>query len=307
MYHLLGPERCQNRMRKLVELTTGRDMRAASQRELKAGYMAFLRRRQPDLPSHDDPGVCFLDDQAQEDAFIRAFLRPSPLDDLERYADQGYFQNGPHVREAIREDLAHVHHALVDFHRTDPGFWDAFALFVTHLFCPQSQYSRGGSDSGAIGAIFLSGPRSYSRADLYELLVHEFTHTAMFVDELITPHYEDEEAMARPENFALGAITGLWRPLDKTLHSVTVATEVLLHRQRNLALGRDISPRTVHPETPRLSLGILRAVDSMRYPPRVAALLSERAHQLLELCGAVAEAALRKEARAPGALGLRAV
>lgn len=256
----------------------------SSTQNLKLDYLNALEKMQPEIPSHQSEGVILLDDEALETELIQAFLGPSILNDLPQYADKSYFQNDDTVRDEIRASQNYIANCMDKFANSDPQFWQAFALYVNFLFSTKSSYSRGGSDSRAIGTLFFSNALSYSQADLYELLVHEFSHTVMFIDEQINPHYEDELLMAEAENFAIGAITNLKRPLDKTLHSAVVATEVLLHRMNNPLLYHDATPRTIHAETQSLCAGILRSIESMRKPPHVAALLSERGHSLLDMC-----------------------
>ena len=77
------------------------------------------------------------------------------------------------------------------------------------------------------------------------MLIHEFTHHAMFLDELRYKHYSYEMVMDR-STWARSAILNASRPLDKVLHSIVVATEVLLFRKYHL--GHPTNPR-VHPPT----------------------------------------------------------
>lgn len=267
MYRFLGPESLLAAASRLAEWSTPRSRprrKAPPTRDEVAHLARPLARAiaefQPEMPVQTAYGVELVDDKAFEDRMIAGFLQESILDDLERYRDLNYFENGPERRAQIQADVAYVDEALTRFQRVDPDFWAVFGLFVRYIMCPYSPYSRGGTDSAVRGTIFLSGPRQYSERDLYELLVHEFTHTTMFVDELSRPHYADIRAVADPRNFCLGAVTGLKRPLDKVLHSLVVAAEVLLHR--DAVIGHDESV-TVHPPTPELIEGMRRSVASI--------------------------------------------
>jgi len=149
--------------------------------------------------------------------------------------------------------------------------------------CPYSRYSRGGTDSAAVGTLFISRPRTYSSRDLYEILVHECTHTMMFVDEMVSPHYCDEASMALEENFSIAALSGTRRPLDKALHSLVVSTELFLHRE--LVLGHD-APTMIHPSTSKLVANINTTIESLNALNQSEHLLAPRAWDLVRRCAA---------------------
>jgi hypothetical protein len=301
MYHLLGRQSCHGILETMARpyLDGGRE---PGFQEWKHGYQRYLAWLHPYLPAGSPEGPIYLDDEAAERVFIDAFLEESPLDDLPRYRDRTFFENGPEHRSRISADLAYVRDAVARFRPLDPGYWATYDLFINFVLCPFSRYSRGGSDSDCIGVLYLSRTREYSLRDLYEIIVHEFTHTVMFVDERSRPHYEDESLMPAPENWGRATISGMQRPLDKVLHSMVIATEVLLHRDR--VLGHD-GETTIHPPTPVLANSVLLAIGSMLELPNRDRLLAPRAFDLMERCAAVANRLLgprpsaEAEARVP--------
>lgn len=81
----------------------------------------------------------------------------------------------------------------------------------------------------------------------------------MFIDEIRYSHY-NYGAIVDKSTWARSAILNVPRPLDKVLHSVVVATEILLLREQ--CLGHPIRP-AVHPPTQIMVCQLLDALSSM--------------------------------------------
>lgn len=105
--------------------------------------------------------------------------------------------------------------------------------------------AKAGSTSQAIGVIWANPKTTYSLHDMVEILVHEMTHHAMFIDEVRYVHYS-YSAVTDKSTWARSAILNVPRPLDKVLHSAVVATEVLLMRANYI--GHPVITK-VHPPT----------------------------------------------------------
>ncbi|MGI4814159.1 MAG: aKG-HExxH-type peptide beta-hydroxylase [Janthinobacterium lividum] len=120
-----------------------------------------------------------------------------------------------------------------------------FNTVITDIFALPSNIAKGGSTSQAIGVIWANPKISYTTPDMIEILIHELTHHAMFLDELRYTHYSYSRVFNQ-STWARSAILNVARPLDKVLHSIVVAAEVLLFRDRYL--GHPVNPR-VHPPT----------------------------------------------------------
>jgi hypothetical protein len=158
-----------------------------------------------------------------------------------------------------------------------------YAIFlstiVTDIFVLPSNIARGGSTSQAIGVIWANPKISYTFADLIEMLVHEFTHQAMFLDELRYTHFSYEDVLDR-STWAESAILKVARPLDKVLHSIVVALEILLFRETYV--GHPTASR-VHPPTnvliSQLKNSISSAEQSIFRDPKV---FHMRAKELLQ-------------------------
>ncbi|MEZ0602720.1 HEXXH motif-containing putative peptide modification protein [Paraburkholderia sp. IW21] len=150
---------------------------------------------------------------------------------------------------------------------------------ITDIFVLPSNIAKGGSTSQAIGVIWANPQTTYTTADMIEILVHELTHHAMFLDELRYTHYSYSRVLNQ-STWAHSAILNVARPLDKVLHSIVVAVEILLFRERYL--GHPVNPR-VHPPT-RLMIQQLKdsILSTEQAIARDRTVFHPRARELLE-------------------------
>lgn len=142
----------------------------------------------------------------------------------------------------------------------DYEYSQLFKTLVTDIFIMPSSCARGGTTSAAIGIIW-ANPRCYYKVtEVLEFLIHEMTHNALFIDEQFHQHYNYEEILKK-HNWAISAILNIPRPLDKVIHSIIVATEVVLFRDK--LLGHPERP-LVHPPTNMLIDQALKSIDSVK-------------------------------------------
>lgn len=142
----------------------------------------------------------------------------------------------------------------------DYEYSQLFKTLVTDIFIMPSSCARGGTTSAAIGIIW-ANPRCYYKvAEVLEFLIHEMTHNALFIDEQFHQHYNYEEIL-KTNNWAISAILKTPRPLDKVIHSIVVATEVVLFRDK--FLGHPERP-LVHPPTDMLIDQTLESIGSVK-------------------------------------------
>jgi hypothetical protein len=247
---------------------------------IRQGYLDFLDQRQRGVASnrHDD---YFNIDPAVEETLSAAF-RVGELNDLNQADIVG---DGYADREARgKQELARQ--ALCELMALDDDFALVFALAIHSVFIrpsrpgPGRPGSYGGSSSASIGAIWLTVDDRVSLLDLQEMFVHELTHHLLFIDELNQPQFAYLE-ISKPENFARSAILRRQRPLDKVVHSIVVACEVLLARQRFLPHG----PRTViHPPSGDLARETLAAIASVDALPNRTMLMTPHLLDIIETC-----------------------
>lgn len=100
------------------------------------------------------------------------------------------------------------------------------------------------------------GP-AVTKADVMEMLLHELTHHLLFVDEHNYQHFTYPE-LIKKENYAFSAILNMMRPLDKVVHSIVVATELVKARTRFL---HDVDARVVHQQSQKMSVDTMKACE----------------------------------------------
>lgn len=161
---------------------------------------------------------------------------------------------------ARQEAMEGVTAAVEHLDKVNPGLRRVFDLVIHTLYFHRSRHSGGGSISSAPGVIWCSHRRTWSMIDIAEFLVHELTHNMLFLDERRYEHYVDPRLLVEPENFAVSAVLKRPRPLDRTFHSLVVASEVLAFREEN---GEPDAPQ-VHPTTSDLVRACRSTIDDIR-------------------------------------------
>jgi hypothetical protein len=149
------------------------------------------------------------------------------------------------------------------------------------VFWAPCKVAAGGTTSQALGVLWADPRPWWSERDLVEFLIHELTHTLIFLDEWRQPQFSSRQALTDRSNYALSAIRGAPRPLDKTLHSIIVGVEVLLARED--ALGHT-EHDGLHPGSRELREGVIQSIASIRDVAGRNDSLAPRGWELLDAC-----------------------
>ena len=280
MYYLIGEKACCRSIMSACGISKSSNKIPAAS-ELKKAYADFLKKYQPNIPVHTGLETKIVANRSIEDKLIDTFKQPSILDDLERYTDVDFLQNEGEYRPQIQQEVKYLRSLFKEYRSLDPDFWSMFQMVINYIICPFSKYSNGGSDSNFIGMLFICSPSEIDEVDLYELLIHEFTHNAMFLDEIKTPHYISDELLVDTRNYGLASISAMRRPLDKVLHSVVISTEILLHREKTLGNNDKTS---IHPPTKKLISNIGKSIKSVRALKNYDKVMDRRGKELLSIC-----------------------
>ena len=276
----------------LVAATNARSSeRLSSLNGLKEGYRRFLaslKQRTIDVHSHE-PAYATTASDARNLATL--FSNGSLLDD--KLQSDVITETDDSERELKRE---RVDNALREISLYCPHYGEIFRTIVTDIFISPSSVARAGSTSHAIGVIWVNPKLSYATFDLMEIMLHEFTHQTVFLDELRYGHYS-YRAVADRSTWAKSAILNISRPLDKVLHSAVVATEILLFRQ--LYIGQPAVHR-VHPPTEIMLRQLDESVSSiettaLKYP----GILTSRGSALVSKIRQVMNETLRSVSASP--------
>jgi hypothetical protein len=240
--------------------------------DLRQAFSCFLRHQQRGVPRPDGCEL-FVDDETTERQLAALFKVDSALNDLAQQEIVGEpFMPGEKI-----DRMARAREALALLQELDPAYHALLHLVVDRIFFCNSDRAEGGSTSTGVGVVWLVGRKSLHVRDLAELFVHELTHNLMFVDELRHVHY-NYALIKQPENFAVSSIIKVRRPLDKVVHSIVVATELLLCRQRFLGERSEV---TVHPKSHLLQQDALNALASVFALPNLQDLVRPRVIQIL--------------------------
>ncbi|OLL30734.1 hypothetical protein BTH42_15505 [Burkholderia sp. SRS-W-2-2016] len=241
---------------------------------LRKGYRGFLAKLDQRPVNVDSTEIMWITDGEALDKLRTLFSNDSLLDDKK----QAIVINDKRDDNCASKE-ARLAIALNELSLCSHEYGEIVRTVITDIFVLPSDVAKGGSTSQAIGVIWANPKLTYTVADIIEILVHEFTHHSMFLDELRYGHYS-YAAVLDQKTWAHSAILNVQRPLDKVLHSIIVATEVLLFRSEYL--GHPVKPR-VHPPTEIL---LTQLQDSISSAEEIASLhkgiLQQRALELLE-------------------------
>ncbi len=239
---------------------------------LKAGYKDFLFRLQPNIPMSCLPCVEFVTDFDKSQKLASCFNVNLEKEGINKLINRD---------TSVENSIANIQEQLELLYKFDNRLHSLFTLAVNMIFCGDSAHAVGGTTSAAIGIIWGNPSVEWRTCDYFEYFIHELTHTLMFLDELRFLHYKNQEIMYEKENFSLSAILQAERPIDRVLHSIVVATEVLLFRFRNLV---DHSVHQVHPSTEQLIESTQKSIDRLLSHPNIDNILTQRSFEIIGIC-----------------------
>lgn len=244
--------------------------------DLENSFHEFLKKTQPDVPRLNKLGTSIIENKNTEQSLTNLFYTESLLDDMNQSSAVGSSLESEFQRsqESIRSAMEFI---KLEF----PEIYFTLQIAVDSIFLRKSDVSGGGSTSNAIGVVWVNHRDHWSRNDIVELLVHELTHTLVFIDELRYLHYPDYDLILTEDNYSNSAILQTKRPIDKVVHSIIVATEVVALRKNYL--GEPEKP-CVHPPSVDIIEQTLSAYDSLTSMPNYKELTTERSRYLLDSC-----------------------
>lgn len=249
--------------------------------ELEKSFHGFLKSYQPDVPRLDELGTNIIKNKDIEQNLVDLFYTESLLDDMDQSSTIG-----SSLESEFKNSERKVSSAI-DFIKTNiPEMYFVLQNTIDSIFLRRSDISGGGSTSNAIGVIWINHRDHWSQNDLVELLAHELTHNLVFIDELRYLHYSDYDEIVSEANYSYSAILQTKRPIDKVVHSIIVATEVV--SLRNNHLGEPKNP-CVHPPSTKIIEQTLSAYDSLKSMSNYEELTTERSRYLLDACASTLE------------------
>lgn len=109
----------------------------------------------------------------------------------------------------------------------DSRLASVISLLTHTVFTVSTSWTGSMSDRNAIGATLIIPGENWHENDVAEAFIHEFTHTALFLDERAKGHFR----AGADEVLLDSAIRKDERTLPAVVHSLLVATEVLSWRE----------------------------------------------------------------------------
>ncbi len=279
MYNLIGLQENVKNIYKASYPFIG-DLKIEHLQDLRIPYLTFLKNQQPDCPVNFTESIFVFDNSIEEK--LKNSYSLGALDDLK----QSSLIGEPYSIDEKLLRTRKVASALKTFSELDHDLFALFNIVIHTIFIrgynklKGSSGTHGGSSSGAIGVIWLTVNDNVSEFDLVELFIHELTHHLIFIDELNKPQFIYKKIKEK-ENYAYSSILNMNRPLDKVIHSIIVATELIMSRKKILKFEY---PRYVHPETVELELNVEKAYQSVKALKNLDTILHPRGIELMELC-----------------------
>lgn len=197
------------------------------QNNLKKAYRYYLAEIQPHCP-HMESSQLFRSDSQTELDFANYFAKEEmDTTEIEKQIDVNnvLYPNAEIRRQELEKAFAQIK-------MTDPTFAEIFQLVMNTVFCTVTQRIGGTSvNPKFIGVMCAYHDMTAEPKAIPELMIHEFTHNTLFLDELRFGHYHYEhlndettylDASDRGVKFQM--------PFHRCLHSLIVSAEILLAR-----------------------------------------------------------------------------
>ncbi|MFG1796493.1 aKG-HExxH-type peptide beta-hydroxylase [Nocardia sp. NPDC049149] len=249
---------------------------------LARSWQAYIRRREPAIPVLDaDYGQLpvYIGQGPDRQALLKAFDRACRIDAVNYEVPA----NTPEDASDLRRSEERIRAALDVLAVEWSQIRSLFGVLLPVVVLAPSHGLAGGTASSVPGVLWAATKPTWTDVDVQEFLLHELVHTTLFMEERRHGFYRDMRLLLVEENLTPSAIRRDRRPLDKVLHSIVVATEILLARERLGAFA--VQDRALHPDTDTLRAGAVRSLSAVQALD-LEQLLMPRPIEILETCGA---------------------
>jgi hypothetical protein len=136
-------------------------------------------------------------------------------------------------RQKVRDKIAR---ALNLVREHDPSTFEAINTIIGRFLVARLEHFEGGSISSLIGAIWIALGPDRPVEEFAELIVHEYVHNALFLEDMVHGVFVDGEArLGEDDALVTSAILKIPRGYDKAFHSAVVSA-VLGEFQQRLGL-----------------------------------------------------------------------
>lgn len=154
-----------------------------------------------------------------------------------------------------------------------------FNLVVDNIFITTKVKDSGSAPiPTANNLIWIQPPKTCCISDIEELLIHEFTHLLLYLDEQCYGHYQTPERLFENSTWIASAIRNEKRPINAVVHSILVSYEILMFRIKHQI---EENVNGLHGNNERLSYQIRNSLNELLNKPDSYNLLSKRMKFLL--------------------------
>lgn len=139
-----------------------------------------------------------------------------------------------YAAEARALAVSRIQEAFEIIERALPAVHSTIQTIIGTLLMARLPGFEGGSVSSVIGAIWVALDPARPAVDFAELIVHEYVHHCLFLEDMVHAVFVDgEERLAEDDAVVTSAILRIPRGYDKSFHSAFVAV-VLAELNRHL-------------------------------------------------------------------------
>ncbi len=124
---------------------------------------------------------------------------------------------------SARPVVEYCRQALSLMARVAPGLAAGFATLMAAVIVASAGKRAAGSSSNCISAMHLSPRAKWPVAKYAELLLHEFVHQALYLDECVHGMFAQPDRTAKYESLVLSAVRHVPRPYELAFHGACVA------------------------------------------------------------------------------------
>lgn len=230
MYYLLSPQVIVDNVVTLAAPYI-KDKVCLDQQGLKKAYQEYLMQLQPHCPYRNKSQLFYSDietERAFTDYFSDEESDVTELDAQVNLAEVMY--PDPKIRQYVLEKgLAYLEEA-------DAIFSQVFRLVMNTVFCTVQRIGGTSVNPAYVGVMCAYYDMTAEEGVVPELLIHEFTHNALFLDELRYGHFTDYQLLKNPAAQLQAIDRGVEFSFSfkRILHSLFVGGEILSARKKYL-------------------------------------------------------------------------
>lgn len=196
---------------------------------LKKGYLKFLNNLQTEVDYNEvSTAIEFITNDVDRKRISKLF----------------HIEVKGSLNDEINMIYKKMNYALQKIKLLDNELYQLLMLSTVKIFTSGSNFYGSQTISSAIGVVAIEPSPKWTTNDFIEAIIHENTHTLLFLDECRFGHIHDEELVREVK--ALTAVNNLDGSLKQVIHSIIVAAEILLLRKK--LLGYPEIP-CLHPHT----------------------------------------------------------